>query len=284
MENFCLKWSEFETNMRDSFRELRANQDHFDVTLATDDDYQIQAHKIILSAGSEFFSKILAKTKHPSPFIYLKGIRRIELENIVDFLYNGETNVAQDELNRFLEAAQELQVKGLQSNEHILENRNDQKKKQNVGPNVMEKESKCDIGKYLDSPSGIIDSCKEVANTFDNGDFPVDQIIDEGFISQDPGLDLQTEQMCGKTDKENGQVKIHTGTHSYACHICNTTSTTSVGLRQHILDFHSGVFNCDICGKSWTSRNAFHKHNRRNHKLTNVLQGCFCIHLGSVKT
>jgi hypothetical protein len=253
MENFCLKWSEFETNMRDSFRELRTNQDHFDVTLATDDDYQIQAHKIILSAGSEFFSKILAKNKHPSPFIYLKGIRRVELENVVDFLYNGEANVAQDELNHFLEAAEELQVKGLKSNENILENRNDHRNKQNTGQNVMEKESKSDVENYLNHPSGIIDSYKEVVNTLDNDDFHVVQMTDDGFISQDPEM------------QDNGQIRRHVGTYAHTCHICNTTSTTNAGLKKHILDFHSGVFNCDICGKSWTSRNAFHKHNRKNH-------------------
>ena len=75
METFCLKWNEFETNIRDSFREMREEENQFDVTLATDDDHQIQAHKIILSAGSKFFSEILRQTKHSSPFIYLKGIQ-----------------------------------------------------------------------------------------------------------------------------------------------------------------------------------------------------------------
>merc|ERR1719186_325747 len=124
MEKYCLRWNEFETNIRESFRELREEQNHFDVTLACDDDHQVQAHKIVLSAGSKFFSDIFKKTKHPSPFIYLKGIKKVELEYVIDFLYNGEAYIAQDELNRFLETAQELQVKGLQSN---LENESEQK-------------------------------------------------------------------------------------------------------------------------------------------------------------
>merc|ERR1719186_1395864 len=115
MEKFCLKWNEFETNIRESFRELREELNHFDVTLACDDHHQIQAHKIILSAGSKFFSDILRQTKHQSPFIYLKGIKRVELEYVVDFLYNGEVYLAQEELNKFLETAQDLQIKGLQS-------------------------------------------------------------------------------------------------------------------------------------------------------------------------
>merc|ERR1719508_409161 len=116
MDNFCLKWNKFETNIKESFRELREEQNYFDVTLATDDGHQIQAHKIILSAGSKFFSEILRQTKHPSPFIYLKGIKRVELEYVVDFLYNGEAYIAQEELRTFLATAEELEVKGLQTN------------------------------------------------------------------------------------------------------------------------------------------------------------------------
>merc|ERR1719186_2180076 len=105
MEKFCLRWNEFETNIRESFRELREEQNHFDVTLAFDDGHQIQAHKIILSAGSKFFSEIFKKTNHINLFIYLKGINRVELEHVVDFLYNGEAFIAQEELNKFLETA-----------------------------------------------------------------------------------------------------------------------------------------------------------------------------------
>ena len=61
MEKLCLKWNEFEGNIRESFRKLRVDQTLFDVTLATDDGYQIQAHKMILSAGSDFFSDLFQK-------------------------------------------------------------------------------------------------------------------------------------------------------------------------------------------------------------------------------
>jgi hypothetical protein len=50
---------------------------------------------------------------NPNPFIYLKGVKSKELEYIVDFLYFGEASLVQEELNNFLETAQELQIKGL---------------------------------------------------------------------------------------------------------------------------------------------------------------------------
>ena len=45
----------------------------------------------------------------------MKGISKSEIENVIDFLYNGETFVAQHKLNSFLVSAQELKVKGLQT-------------------------------------------------------------------------------------------------------------------------------------------------------------------------
>ena len=115
MQKIFLKWSDFETNIRESFKHLREVQDYFDVTLATDDGFTIGAHKIILSAGSQFFSNIFSQYKQKEQFIYMKGINRVELEYVVNFLYNGEAYVGQEELNEFLEIARELQVKGLQS-------------------------------------------------------------------------------------------------------------------------------------------------------------------------
>ena len=50
-EKFFLRWNEFEDNIRHSFKALRHENRLLDVTLATDDGYQIQAHKVILSAG-----------------------------------------------------------------------------------------------------------------------------------------------------------------------------------------------------------------------------------------
>ena len=68
----------------------------FDVTLATDNGQHIQAHKMILSAGSNFFSDIFMKSDHTNMLIYLNGISSVELEQVTAFLYNGETSIAQE--------------------------------------------------------------------------------------------------------------------------------------------------------------------------------------------
>jgi len=114
-EKFCLRWNDFETNISSAFRELRDDKDFFDVTLACDDE-QIQAHKVILSACSPFFRNILRRNPHQNPLLYLKGVKFTDLQAVLNFMYHGEVNVAQEELNSFLAVAEDLRVKGLTQN------------------------------------------------------------------------------------------------------------------------------------------------------------------------
>jgi len=112
-EKFCLKWNDFETNISSAFRDLREEKDFFDITLVCEDDNQVMAHKVILSACSPFFRNILRRNSHQHPLLYLKGVKYKELLAVLNFMYQGEVSVAQEELNIFLTVAEDLRVKGL---------------------------------------------------------------------------------------------------------------------------------------------------------------------------
>jgi len=111
-EKFCLRWNDFESNVSTAFRDLREEKDFFDVTLACDDS-QVDAHKVILAACSPFFRNVLRRNPHQHPLLYLKGVKYKELVCVLNFMYQGEVNVAQEELNTFLAVAEDLKVKGL---------------------------------------------------------------------------------------------------------------------------------------------------------------------------
>jgi len=115
-EKFCLRWNDFESNISTAFRELRDDKDFFDVTLACDDE-QIQAHKVILSGCSPFFRNIFRRNPHQHPLLYLKGVKYTDMQAVLNFMYQGEVSVAQEELNSFLSVAEELKVKGLTQND-----------------------------------------------------------------------------------------------------------------------------------------------------------------------
>ena len=114
-EKFCLRWNDFENNISCAFREIRDEKDLFDCTLSCGAK-QLQAHKLILSACSPFFREVFKQNPHSHPLLYLKGIGFDDLKACLNFMYHGEVNVAQDDLNTFLVVAEELKIKGLTQN------------------------------------------------------------------------------------------------------------------------------------------------------------------------
>ena len=131
-EKFCLKWNDFESSLSRSFKELRSEADLIDVWLCSEagereEAVPVAAHRLVLSACSGVLRRLLRR-KSPGPslapgVVYLRGVTSQDLQNIVSFMYDGEVSIAQDQLNSFLAAAEDLQVKGLtQDNSEIMNN------------------------------------------------------------------------------------------------------------------------------------------------------------------
>ena len=112
-EKLCLQWNDFRENVNSAFGNLRNDKKFTDVTLACEDGQQIEAHKVILASSSPFFQNLLKRNQHPHPLIYMRGVKSEVLLAIVDFLYCGEANVFQENLDSFLAIAEELKLKGL---------------------------------------------------------------------------------------------------------------------------------------------------------------------------
>ena len=112
-EKFSLKWNNFKENVTSTFLSLRNDTDFNDVTLACEDDNQVEAHKVILAASSSFFKNILKINKHSHPLIYMKGIQYEDLLALVEFMYQGETNIYHKNIDSFLRIAEDLGLNGL---------------------------------------------------------------------------------------------------------------------------------------------------------------------------
>ena len=108
-----LKWKDFQENMRTQFGSLRESQDFTNVTLACEDGQQVEAHKVILAAASPFFGDLFRRNRHEYSMIFMRAVKSEDLIAIIDFVYYGEVNVPQDNLETFLALAQELKLKGL---------------------------------------------------------------------------------------------------------------------------------------------------------------------------
>ena len=90
---------------------------------------QMDAHKVILVSSSPFFEKILQQSKHSGPLIYLKGVLSKYFASILNFIYFGEANVYQEDLDSLLAIAHQTKLKGLpgQTSSELL----DEHEKQN---------------------------------------------------------------------------------------------------------------------------------------------------------
>ncbi len=114
-ESFVLRWNDFHANIADSFLDLRSEAEFFDVTLACDEEHQLQAHRVVLAASSTYFRSLLRRNPSAQyPVLVMPPtVGFSELASLLDFIYHGEVTVANEDLNALLKVANLLKVKGL---------------------------------------------------------------------------------------------------------------------------------------------------------------------------
>lgn len=59
-----------------------------------------------------FVQEMLSKQADKQAFIFLKDVSFSDLRALVDYMYKGEVNVAQEQLASFLQTAEALDIKG----------------------------------------------------------------------------------------------------------------------------------------------------------------------------
>jgi hypothetical protein len=95
-ETFCLKWKTYGAHLTTVFTDL-FNQNIFsDVTLVSDDQTQLPAHKIVLSACSPVLGNILLSNPHSHPLIYLRGVKQQDTPGYKDDRFIEIENGKQD--------------------------------------------------------------------------------------------------------------------------------------------------------------------------------------------
>ncbi|XP_026292956.1 protein abrupt isoform X6 [Frankliniella occidentalis] len=111
-QQYSLRWNDFHSSILSSFRHLRDEEDFVDVTLACD-GRSFTAHKVVLSACSPYFRKLLKANPCNHPIVILRDVHEKDMEALLRFMYNGEVHVGHEQLPDFLKTAQTLQVRGL---------------------------------------------------------------------------------------------------------------------------------------------------------------------------
>ena len=247
-EKLCLQWNDFQENVKSAFGNLREDNDFADVTLACEDGQQVEAHKVILASSSPFFQKLLGRNKHPHPLIYMRGMKSEDLLAIVDFLYRGEANVFQENLDSFLAIAEELQLKGLmgKTDEKVDDYKEDEKFLPPTFAPANVKNPKTAVQRQ--APNRNIHNLGENKTLAIPGN-------NSGVFEE---LDERVKSMM-----EKSQTKVADGRFADRCKLCGKEGYAS-SIKDHIEANHleGVVIPCNLCDKTFRSRASFrhHKH------------------------
>ena len=232
-EKFQLKWNDFQSRISNSFGLLRKEEVFFDVTLVSEDENQVKAHKLVLSACSDFFKSILRKNPHPDPLIFLTGVSSANLQLVLDYIYQGEVQIFQEQLDSFLNVAQKLRIEGL-----------------NAGDNDDEED------KYLPETDEV--KFQDYQNTADL-EFQSKQreIVTRSVKTVDVDQNFDESQIQTKILEliEEKDGKKH-------CKVCGYNSEK---LKRHVEVHIEGLsYSCQPCGKTFRSKNSltFHRYKR----------------------
>jgi len=251
-EKFSLRWNDFEKNVSQSFARLRRESNLFDVTLFGDDHKQVTAHKLVLSACSNFFKDVLYSNAHSHPLIYLDGLSAPELNLVLDYIYQGEVQIYQENLDRFLEIAKKLKLDGLMATDEIT-------KQEDAVPedyiqHVEENEVATDFSQDLAVPSMV--KAQKPATVKERSV----KVISETFEASTSEVQSKFEELVTR-EEDN----------SYRCTVCEKKMGHKNNMRKHLETHLTGLsYDCQYCGKSFRTSNAKHFHISR--KLCSIQQ------------
>ena len=256
-EKLCLQWNDFHDSVTSSFRNLRDDQDFTDVTFACEDGQQIEAHKVVLIASSPFFLNLLKRNKHPHALVYMRGVKFDDLVSMIEFLYRGEANVHQENLDSFLALSEELRLKGLRRQEDAKPT---QERKSMKEPNrVYSKPSQI----HLDSKHQSSDhQTTQEPNNDDNLSTPTGSAIALNSSVNLEELDTKVKSMMTfgeySVDKQHGRVRI--------CKECGKEGQR-INIMDHIEANHISniCIPCNVCGSILKTRKSLRHHVRRYH-------------------
>ena len=248
-EKFCLKWNDFHSNVSKSFGVFR-NEDYFhDVTLVSNDHKRISAHKLVLSTCSDYFREIFKANQHAHPLLCLDLISSEDLGNILDYIYNGELQIYQENLDRFLSIAQRFKLKGLIENISAKEE------------TPIINESK--IEQYEDVES----ETKEL-----NSNNP-DISMNGNKVKRRSIVSAGEMNMSAVQEKINEYLE-ECSDGRYKCSVCGKMSVATLprgvqklNMSRHIETHIEGLtYSCPLCPQICRSRNILANHKARYHK------------------
>ena len=244
-EKFNLMWNDFQSNISKSFKSLREDTSLFDVALISSDHKTVPAHKVVLSACSEFFKTIFSTNVSTNICLYLDCATSKEIGLVLDYIYQGEVQLYQEELEGFLGVAKKLKLDGLLSSGETTEG---------YVPDENEEAILHDSTK-AQKPSCHTPPDKNLSGVTPKSD-------ERLLLLESTALD-QSVQCNNDQVEEKFQKFVLKEDKLFICTFCNKTMPHRSNMKKHLETHLSGLsYECPLCGQSFRSENAFLHHKR----------------------
>ena len=262
----------FEDHIKTAFSKLQENEDYVDVTLACAED-QVQAHKVIVASFSPILAGILKRQKSNHPVIYLKGIKSVDLINVVNFMYEGQVSLAASNLDSFFDVANELQVEGLFHRDEVeINTEMDESPLEAANGDVMDR-SDMDgtdekvIVKVESEDSDIQTDYLDYGNEQDVGE--VSDVQSDFFVNHNVANVGGDCEAVWEPPNINNNLKMFTsaGNGKWSCNVCNKMIIGNKSqMKRHVIIHVPGQeVSCNICGNVFKNKYSFESHKSRTH-------------------
>ena len=176
----------------------------------------------------------------------LTGIGSEDLEYVLNYIYQGEVQIFQRDIDNFLEIAQRLKLQGLLTSDK----ENDEKHDVHLPQQPMETESK------LKPKQTVEESHKEIKN------------LDSG-VTERYAVSMNSSSLVDEVEQKILESLGRNENGDYICNLCGKVGgKKSQNMKNHIETHLGGIsFSCSICGKQFRSRNSLNSHKTQNHKI-----------------
>jgi hypothetical protein len=201
--------------------------------------------EVVLSSFSSVFQSILKNNPHSYPLLYLTGLEEQDVTNLLDFIYLGETKVAQSDIQRFMDVAEKFKISGLSNNT-----------KKNEKSDKPRREGKVQNA-FNDVPPSFV---PEVVKS--------EEFVDE--YTRDEGKLMIAELDEGTTTAEEQDLEpsLDESKRKFSCNNCDYKATQSGSLKVHVMAIHQGIrFPCQVCDYKGTTKGNTKNHMRNKHTL-----------------
>ena len=274
-----LEWKKYSEISRISFEKLYYDIHFTDVTIACEGNHKIEAHKVILSTCSSFFSKILKQNVNPHPLIYLQGVSIDDLVLLKECMYFGRATVLRNQLKSFMTVSEAIldfnedkipQYVHTTNGEGTHDNDIDgataplSNVKDSLSENIFPTQIDDIVGRAIEVDKGDnlnIGSLNRSQHNKDQVEIPKKQLVPFKYIKQIKRAKVSCNKCNYATLYNSKLVKHITRRHHKVCPTCQIVFDHKTLLEKHVIQNHT-VYTCEICSYSTKWGSSLSRHSR----------------------